>query len=331
VWTSDTARQGIDAALEATIGASWSRLGFAARRRLWSWADDERPTMEGRVVLVTGGTSGIGRAVVVALARAGATVGLVGRDEARVSRAVEDLRTEAGSTRLFGQPADLGSLSSVRALADGVARRTDRLDALVHAAGVLNRELTMTDGGLEETAAVHVVGPYLLTCLLEPLLRRAAPARVVWVSSGGMYTRQLDVERLDQPSTPYRGTTVYATAKRAQVALARQWDQRWPRAGVSSYAMHPGWVDTDALRTGLPVFAAVLGPILRRAEQGADTAVWLADGGADADAPATFWLDRRARPDHRWPGPADPPGEPARLWEWCRQRAGLDEPVGGDR
>ena len=154
----------------------------------------------------------------------------------------------------------------------------------------------MTDGGLEETAAVHVVGPYLLTCLLEPLLRRAAPARVVWVSSGGMYTRQLDVERLDQPSTPYRGTTVYATAKRAQVALARQWDQRWPRAGVSSYAMHPGRVDTDELRTGLPVFAAVLGPILRRAEQEAHTAVWLADGGADANAPATFWLDRRAVP-----------------------------------
>ena len=66
MWTSDTARQGIDAALEATVVASWSRLGFAARRRLWSWADDERPTMEGRVVLVTGGTSGIGRAVVVA-------------------------------------------------------------------------------------------------------------------------------------------------------------------------------------------------------------------------------------------------------------------------
>jgi dehydrogenase/reductase SDR family protein 12 len=331
VKTSSSTRRGIDSALETTVVASWSRLGFATRRRLWSWNDDVRPPMDGRVVLVTGGTSGIGRAVVLALARAGATVGLVGRNEVRVSRAVADVGTEAESTRVFGQAADLGSLSSVRALAAGMAQRTDRLDAVVHAAGVLNRELTMTDDGLEETAAVHVVGPYLLTCLLEPLLRRAAPARVVWVSSGGMYTRRLDVDRLDQPPTPYRGATVYAEAKRAQVALARQWDQRWPGAGVSSYAMHPGWVDTNALRTGLPVFATVLGPVLRRADQGADTAVWLAGGGAGADAPATFWLDRRARPDHRWPGPPDPPGESARLWEWCRRRAGLDEPVGGDR
>ncbi|HEX4081352.1 MAG TPA: SDR family NAD(P)-dependent oxidoreductase, partial [Acidimicrobiales bacterium] len=243
---SSVTRRGVDAALEATVVASWSRLGFAARRRLWSWNDDARPAMDGRVVLVTGGTGGIGRAAAVALAHAGATVGLVGRDEARVSRAVDDVRAEAESTRVFGQPADLGSLSSVQALADGVARRTDRLDAVVHAAGVLHRERTMTADGLEETAAVHVVGPYLLTRLLEPLLRRAAPARVVWVSSGGMYARRLDVERLDQPPVPYRGATVYAMAKRAQVALARQWDQRWPGAGVSSYAMHPGWVDTDA-------------------------------------------------------------------------------------
>ena len=311
--------------------ASWSRLGFAARRRLWSWADDERPTMEGRVVLVTGGTSGIGRAMVVALARAGATVGLVGRDEARVSRAVEDLRTEAGSTRLFGQPADLGSLSSVRALADGVAQ-TDRP---VGCPGPRGRRLEPRADHDRRRAGGDGGRPRGRALPLDVPAGALAPASGARPGGVGVVRRHVHPptgRRAARSAVdPVPGDRRLRQAKRAQVALARQWDQRWP--GPECCPMRctrAGWTPTPcepACRSSRPCWARCL----RRAEQGADTAVWLADGSAGPDAPATFWLDRRARPDHRWPGPPDPPGEPARLWEWCRRRAGLNEPVGGDR
>jgi len=319
------------------VAPSWCRLGYAARRHLWSWDATGLPSLDGRVVLVTGGTSGIGRATAVALGRLGATVGLVGRDGLRLAEAVAEVTTATGH-RVWGHPADLADLPSVRGLAEAVTGWTDRLDGLVHAAGLLNHHLVVDDDGLEATAAVHVVGPHLLTALLAPLLQASAPSRVVWVSSGGMYARPLDVDHLDHPPTPFRGSTVYAVAKRAQVALAREWAGRLAPSAVAAYAMHPGWVDTGALRAGLPLFATLLGPVLRRPDEGADTAVWLTSGGADADVwpagggaqgrpPATFWLDRRPRPDHRWPVAADAPGEVNRLWIWCQRRAGLD---GGD-
>ena len=105
------------------------------------------------------------------------------------------------------------------------------------------------------------------------------------VSSGGMYTERFDLDRLEMDPEHYDGVRAYARAKRAQVVLAREWSRRWSACGVASYAMHPGWVDTPGLASGLPSFT-YLGPLLRRPEEGADTAVWLAAGAARPSAAA---------------------------------------------
>lgn len=333
-----------DAALEATVVGSWSRLGIAARRRLWRWDGPVPPgSLAGAHVLVTGGTRGIGRETAIALAAAGASVGIVGRDRRRAQGAAVEIGHAAGVAAalaareggrdarpgddrapggVWGAGADLGSLREVVTLAAQVAGRTDRLDALVHAGGLLSRSRRTSADGTELTAAVHVVGPHLLTACLVPRLAASAPSAVVWVSSGGMYLQRLDVDRLEPPPGRYRGLAAYAHAKRAQAALARLWAERLADVGVACVAMHPGWVDTAALRHALPAFRAVMGPLLRTPAEGADTVAWLAAGRAGPHPVPAFWLDRRPRGEHRWPGTAVAPAERERLWTWCEQKTG---------
>ncbi len=331
---ADAVRRVADAALEATVVGSWSRLGVAARRRLWGWdAPVPAGSLAGAEVLVTGGTRGIGREAATALAAAGASVGIVGRDLERARAAAAEIRRAAGTGAGDGDPgkvwaagADLGSVAEVAALAEQVAERvaarTGRLDAVVHAAGLLSRSRRTSPDGTELTAAVHVVGPHLLTARLAPLLAAGAPSTVVWVSSGGMYLQRLDAAALARPPDPYRGSVAYARAKRAQVALAHLWGDRLAGDGVACVAVHPGWADTAALRDGLPRFAAILGPLLRSPAEGADTVAWLAAGRAGPHPVPALWLDRRPRGEHRWPGTAAAPGEAERLWAWCEERTG---------
>ena len=147
------------------------------------------------------------------------------------------------------------------------------------------------------------------------------------------------------PSRPgLTGTTAssaYARAKRAQLVLADAWAERFAPAGVASYAMHPGWVDTPGLTEGLPRFRALVRPLLRTPADGADTAVWLAAGGPRRSAPQAaattpmtsgFFHDRRPRSDHRFPviHPSGP-GDPERLLAWCATRTGTETPVPGAR
>ena len=137
-----------------------------------------------------------------------------------------------------------------------------------------------------------------------------------------MYTQKLDVDELFDPPEPFDGTTQYARAKRAQVELNAAWAERFPNAGIGFHAMHPGWADTPGVRTSLPTFHRVLGPALRTAEQGAETATWLS-WTPDVTAPGgDFWLDRHRRRTISLPGTSAPRSERDRLWTAVARRAG---------
>ena len=163
------------------------------------------------------------------------------------------------------------------------------------------REFRTDRAGTELTILGQVVAPFLLTTLLMPALLAAAPSRVITVSSGGMYTQRLDLATLQLPASRYQGVTAYARAKRAQVALSREWARRLAGTGVAFHAMHPGWVDTPGVAAALPGFRRVTRPILLSPEQGADTIVWLATAPATRLGSGRFWHDRRARPEHPLP------------------------------
>ncbi len=317
---------GADGLLEATVVGSFSRLGFALRSRMEAWTTP--PRLDGKVIVVTGASSGIGRASALALAQLGAGLVLVGRDETRLAAVRRSAIAFHGAGRIVTAPLDLVDSDAVMGFTDRLAASEDHLDGLVHCAGALFGDYRRAADGTELTLATHVLAPFLLTGLLSPLLRRASSSVIVTVSSGGMYTQRFDLARLEVSADGYRGATAYARAKRAQVVLAHEWDRRWGPDGVASYAMHPGWVDTPGLATGLPRFAR-LGPALRTPGQGADTVTWLAADGPRHDAPPPprtggIWLDRRRRSEYHLPTtyrtPAQRRGDGEALWQFCARR-----------
>jgi NAD(P)-dependent dehydrogenase (short-subunit alcohol dehydrogenase family) len=200
---------------------------------------------------------------------------------------------------------------------------------LAHNAGALHATRRNAPDGTEETVASQVLGPFLLTGLLMARLRASAPARVLTMSSGGMYATGLTVDDLEM-SDDYSGTEQYARAKRAQVTLNEMWAERFAASGVVFHALHPGWALTPGVETSLPTFRRIVGPLLRSPEQGADTLVWLAaDDGEPLATNGRFWLDRRVRAIHKLPTTrrTDTAERRAALWEWCVKRTGLDPAV----
>lgn len=314
----------VDAALEAPIAPSFTRVGYETRRRLDHWVPVDRYDLHGRVVVITGATSGLGLAAARILARDGATIELVARDVAKADAACIDLRIDAGHPRVGYVIADLADLHEVRRAATVLGSRHAAIDVLVHNAGALDASYE-TVAGTERTVASQVLGPFLLTGLLLGPLRAAAPARVLFVSSGGMYSQRLSVDDLEMAADRYDGTTAYARAKRAQVTLAELWAERLRADDVVVHSLHPGWADTPGVARSLPTFRRVVGPFLRTPDQGVDTLVWLAaDDGEPLRSTGRFWHDRRPRSTHRIPATrrTDTPDERARLWAWCAERTG---------
>ncbi len=316
----------VDGLLEASVVGSFSSVGPAVRSRLAGWATP--PSMVGRVVLITGATSGLGLATAVGVARLGATVRFVARSPDRARRAVDVIADAAPGVDVGFLLADMGELDQVRALADQFGDEHDRLDVLVHNAGALSREYVVTGGGTELTVTSQLIAPFLLSGLLLPSLEAAVPSRVVQVSSGGMYTQRFDLAALEMGPTGYDGTAAYARVKRAQLVLMHEWVRRLDGSGLAFHAMHPGWADTPGIRSGLPGFARVMGPLLRSADEGADTAVWLASAPEAVETTGGFWLDRRPRWEHKVPwtrlDDAEFERAGAELWAWCADRSGWD-------
>ncbi len=266
---------------------SFSRLGFASRAKRF---DDTGMHLRGKTVVITGANSGIGLAAAEAMIARGAHVQLVCRNRQRGQAALQRVSAcsaEGGSAHLL--LADLADLSSVRALAGELA--AVEIDVLIHNAGSLETTRRLTPAGLEFDLALHLVGPYLLTTLLLPALRDRR-GRVLFVSSGGMYSARLSLDAMRWEGRVYDGVRAYAQVKRAQVALVEDWAAREPE--VEFHAMHPGWVDTPGVESSLPRFYRSTKRWLRTPAQGADTIVWLASQQPLPAASGSFWLDRES-------------------------------------
>ena len=252
-------RRAFDAVLETTVVGSFTKIGYEARRRMYHWQDLGSLRMHGKIVVITGGNSGLGLVAAKALARAGAAVRIVARDADRGEKARAEI-SSAGDHDAGLYVADLSSLNDVRRLASEMREREPHLDVLVHNAGALLPKRRESLDGHEMTFATMVLGPFLLTAEMTPLLRSTpGSARVLFIASGGMYTQSLDVDALEMGPEDYSGTKAYARAKRAQVVLAEEWAKRVRDDGVAVHAMHPGWADTPGLETGLPGFRTCSG------------------------------------------------------------------------
>ncbi len=310
---------------DASIFFSFDRTGFRLHQRSFD-PNDLDVDLAGKRCLITGANSGLGKAAAHALAGLGADVWLLCRSEERGRRAEDDIRLATGNDRTRLEIVDMSETASVRELAERIGETP--IDVLIHNAGVLPDERIETNEGLELTWATNVVGPFLLTWLLRPNLRRAAPARVINVSSGGMYTQQLDLRDVGWEKKPFDGVTAYAQTKRAEVVLTELWAERLKDAVITVNSMHPGWADTPGVQQSLPRFWRFTKNRLRTPREGADTIVWLAACERIAGETGKFWFDRRAVETHKLRRTRERSGDRERLWAMVRSHAGLTEDDG---
>jgi dehydrogenase/reductase SDR family member 12 len=310
----------ISDALDAVIVPGFSRVGYLLRAQLGRWSPVSDMNLAGRVVVITGPTSGLGAATAHMLAPTGAQLVLVARNQLKCDAFAEKLRVTFPQCNPVVVIAEMGDLVSVANAARQIREQFPRVDVLVHNAGALLQERAVSPQGIEQTIASHVVGPHLMTTMLRDVLR-AANGRVVTVSSGGMYSTALpqlhNGESLEMPISDYNGTRQYAFAKRAQVTLNELWADKEPN--IEFVAMHPGWADTPGVQESIPLFRTFTKPILRTAQQGADTIAWLAAVRPLPQKSGTFWSDREVRSVHKTPMTRRADSGSARdaLWTWC--------------
>lgn len=307
----------LDRALDASVVLSYGRQGFARHARRFPPGELD-VDLTGRVMLVTGANAGLGLATTRALAARGARVVMLCRDPARGEAACAALGAEGLRGVAEFVPLDVSDLGAVRAFVR--AWGDAPIDALVHNAAVLPVRHARTPEGHEVTLATNLLGPHLLTAGLAPCLRSGA--RVVMVSSGGMFTQRLQVERLEMGPEGFDGAVAYARAKRALVALVPGWAARLGAQGAVVHAMHPGWADTPGVRGSLPGFWRVTRAILRSPEEGADTIVFLAAAARAAATTGGLWFDRAEVSPFPVPGTRHDEAETARLWAFVEARTG---------
>jgi NAD(P)-dependent dehydrogenase (short-subunit alcohol dehydrogenase family) len=308
--------------LDPTIVASFDRTGFRVHSLTFDPSDLD-VDLGGRRCLVTGANAGLGYETALALADLGAELVLVCRNGERGEAARDQIVEQTGNRRVAVEVLDVSDLAMIRERAPKLG--AERVDVLVHNAGALASERMETAEGLERTLATHVVGPHLLTRLLRPALCASDDARVVWVASGGMYTRRVELEDPLWREREFDGVVAYAEAKRAQVILSKLWAEALRNTSVRVNAMHPGWADTQGVRDSLPRFYRMTRPILRTPAEGADTIVWLAAAARAAAFRGRFFLDRTPRTTHLLPFTRETDDERRELWrrveKWAEGRS----------
>ena len=252
--------------------------------------------LQGKRILVTGPTAGIGRAIAFELAALGADMILGCRDLARGERTAEEIRRATGAQSIAVLQVDTSSQRSIRDFARTLRESHPRLDVLVNNAGVAQGERRTSVDGIELTFATNVLGYFLLTRELLDLLRASAPARIVNVASA--FAGELDLDDLQFARRRYDGLKAYAQSKACNRLLTWALARRLAGSGVSATAYAPGFVAGTDLSRDLPpaIRAAYRTRAGRTAEEGADTAVWLASSAAVEGISGKFFMDRRELP-----------------------------------
>jgi len=250
--------------------------------------------MHGKVVLITGGTDGIGKQGAFELAGMGASVVIVGRSEAKSKQAVDEIIQKSGNSAVDFLLADLSSMGQVRQLADDFKERYNRLDVLVNnAGGAFIRRVESVDG-FEKTFALNHLAYFLLTHLLLDMLKFSAPSRVINTSSNSHFRGKIYFEDL-QIRSRYFVMKGYSQSKLANVLFTRELSERLAGTGVIANCFHPGLVDTGIFRK---IFLGwLIGPLLARraisVEEGAKTLVYLASSPEVGDVSGEYFYKKK--------------------------------------
>jgi retinol dehydrogenase-14 len=284
--------------------------------------------MAGKVVLITGGTGGIGKATAIGLATIGARVGITGRDLARAEQAAADIRTASGNPAVDTFAADLTSQAEVRRLAVAVLEAYPRLDVLINNVGGYWDSRHVTADGLEHTFALNHLAAFLLTNLLIDRLKQGAPARVVTVSSGAHSQGQMDFDDL-QGERSYSGQRAYNQSKLANVLFTYELARLLQGSAVTANVLHPGVVQTsfgaeDPGRVQR-LLVPFVRPFMKAPAQGAATSIHVASSPDLEQVTGRYFVNSKPKRSSKRSYDLASAG---RLWQVSADLVGLNRGLG---
>jgi dehydrogenase/reductase SDR family member 12 len=311
----------LDDILDSTVIFGYDRIGYSVRKSIWD-ANALNVNMRGKVCVVTGANSGLGKATCLGLAERGATVVMVCRNREKGILAQKEIMESSNNPEIFLEIVDLSLQSSIQKFAEVFIKKYYHLDVLVNNAGVLSDTRQVTKEGIELTFATNTLAYFSMIYHLQTLLKTTTNSRVINVTSGGMYFYPLDTQDFQFEKSQFNGIKAYAITKRAEVILTELWADKLKNFGVTVNCMHPGWADTPSVQNALPKFYSLTKPILRTPQEGADTIVWLAvkKDWVPRDT-GKLYFDRKVRTMHRFFTTLNSTAEKQAFWKYCASLA----------
>jgi NAD(P)-dependent dehydrogenase (short-subunit alcohol dehydrogenase family) len=275
-------------------------------------------SMESKVVLITGATSGIGKATAVGIAKMGATVVLMSRDRERGEDAEHDIRRLSGNDDVHMIFCDLASFDSIRRCCDEFRIKFGRLDVLINNAGVWDFKRKESEDGIERTLAVNFLAPFLMTNLLLDMLRRSAPSRIVNVASA-LHLGKVNFDDIELKKS-FSGFSAYSQSKLCVILFTRLLAMKLKGTGVTANCMHPGMVNTNlgrdsgtAARSFLKLFGA-------SPEKGARTSIYLASSPDVRKVSGEYFANQKPKASSRESYDME---VASRLWEVAEKYVGM--------
>jgi NAD(P)-dependent dehydrogenase (short-subunit alcohol dehydrogenase family) len=256
--------------------------------------------LTGRTVVVTGTSAGLGFEEARVLAGAGAEIVMVARNPEKNAAAAARIRTGQPDAKLALVTMDLGEMASVRRGAAEILAAHPRIDVLINNAGIMGGPLTYNSDGLELHLAINHIGPFLLTNLLYPALKAAAPSRIVMLTSAGHRLPGFDLDDLNFRNRHYEYHLAYCQSKRANVLFAVALTKRLQGTGITANAVHPGAIRTEVFRdlgdeaaSQAIAWSAMSGSPEKTPSQGASTGLWAAVHPQTAGLSGQYFEDCR--------------------------------------
>jgi len=279
--------------------------------------------MKGKIVLITGATSGIGKETALGLAKMGATVVLVGRSREKLDRVAGSIASATGNRTIDTMICDLASMENVRKLASNFKQKYQRLDVLINNAGEIVGERRTTVDGFEYTLALDHLSHFLLTMLLLDRIKASAPARIINVSSSAHMFGRIDFDDL-MGEKKYNPMKAYGQAKLANLLFARELARRLAGTGVTANAVHPGTVRTNfgkGMKGRWRIFLWLGSPFMIDAEEGAETSIFVASSPEVAGVTGKYFAKKKEKRSSKR---SHDQAAAERLWEVSSKLTGIE-------
>lgn len=251
--------------------------------------------MNGKVCLVTGANAGIGYETALGLAKMGARVAIVCRNEERGKEALSTLIAKSNNKNIALFIADLASQKSIRECAKEINEKYEKLDVLLNNAGIITPERIVTEDGFETQFAVNHLAPFLLTNLLMDLLKKSAAARIVTVASNAHKGAKANLEDL-QSENGYNSKKVYGQTKLYNILFTNELARRLNGTTITANSLHPGVITTQLLQAYMGnngVFNFISGLLFKTPEKGAETSIYLASSEDVQGVTGNYFDDKK--------------------------------------